>query len=136
VCCRGLAGLKRIAGRVGGIRGGGGGGEDDGIAMLVRVGIAVTCSVVAYTVSYLTTRGGGTSSGSEEEEEEDLGNPALGNTTTGPAAAPGLVLPLLPSGTYQMKISLAHASLKQTIIPCPIQLPGHLQQQNPRVLEL
>jgi hypothetical protein len=116
-----------------------GGGEDDGIKMLVRVGIAVTCSVVAYTVSYLTTRGGGTSSGSEEEEEEeeeDLGNPALGNTTTGPAAAPGLVLPLLPSGTYQTKISLAHASLKQTIIPCPIQLPGHLQQQNPRVLEL
>jgi hypothetical protein len=85
--------LKRIAGRVGGIRGG---GEDDGIKMLVRVGIAITCSVVAYTVSYLTTRGGGTSSGSEEEEE-DLGNPALRNTTTGPAAAPGLVLPLLPS---------------------------------------
>jgi len=133
VCCRGLAGLKRIAGRVGGIRRGGG-GEDNGITMLVRVGIAVTCSVVAYTVSYLTTRGGGTSFGSEEEE--DLGNPALGNTTTGPAAAPGLVLPLLPSGTYQMKISLAHASLKQTIVPCPIQLPGHLQQQNPRVLEL
>jgi hypothetical protein len=133
VCCRGLAGLKRIAGRVGGIRRGG--GEDDGIKMLVRVGIAVTCSVVAYTVSYLTTRGRGTSSGSEEEEE-DLGNPALGNTTTGPAAAPGLVLPLLPSGTYEMKISRAHASLKQTIIPCPIQLPGHLQQQNPPVLEL
>ncbi len=75
---------------MGGIRGG---GEDDGIKMLVRVGIAVTCSVVAYTVSYLATRGGGTSSGSEEEEE-DLGNPALQNTTTGPAAAPGLVLPL------------------------------------------
>jgi hypothetical protein len=29
----------------------------DGINMLVRVGIAVTCSVVAYTVSYFTTRG-------------------------------------------------------------------------------
>ncbi len=101
---------------MGGIRRGG--GEDDGIKMLVRVGIAVTCSVVAYTVSYLTTRGRGTSSGSDEEEE-DLGNPALGNTTTGPAAAPGLVLPLLPSGTYQMKISRAHASLKQTIIPWP-----------------
>jgi hypothetical protein len=32
-------------------------GAADGINMLVRVGIAVTCSVVAYTVSYLTTRG-------------------------------------------------------------------------------
>jgi hypothetical protein len=29
----------------------------DGINMLVRVGIAITCSVVAYTVSYFTTRG-------------------------------------------------------------------------------
>jgi hypothetical protein len=32
-------------------------GAADGINMLVRVGIAVTCSVVAYTVSYFTTRG-------------------------------------------------------------------------------
>lgn len=42
----------------------------DGINMLVRVGIAVTCSVVAYTVSYFTTRG---------RSEEDS-NPLLPDT--------------------------------------------------------
>jgi hypothetical protein len=45
-----MEGLKRAAARIGA-------GDDDGSKILVRVGLAVTCSVAAFTVSYLTTRG-------------------------------------------------------------------------------
>ncbi|CAK9208833.1 unnamed protein product [Sphagnum troendelagicum] len=45
-----MEGLKRAAARIGA-------GDEDGSKILVRVGLAVTCSVAAFTVSYLTTRG-------------------------------------------------------------------------------
>ncbi|CAK9867223.1 unnamed protein product [Sphagnum jensenii] len=45
-----MEGLKRAAARIGA-------GDEDGSKILVRVGLAVTCSVAAFTVSYLTTHG-------------------------------------------------------------------------------
>ncbi|CAM6013068.1 unnamed protein product [Sphagnum balticum] len=45
-----MEGLKRAAARIGA-------GDEDGSKILVRVGLAVTCSVAAFTVSYLTNRG-------------------------------------------------------------------------------
>jgi hypothetical protein len=45
-----MEGLKRAAARIGA-------GDEDGSKILVRVGFAVTCSVAAFTVSYLSTRG-------------------------------------------------------------------------------
>jgi hypothetical protein len=76
--------LKRAAARIGA-------GDEDGSKILVRVGLAVTCSVAAFTVSYLTNRGWNIN------KPEDGSDP--------PPDPP-------PSGTELLQTSACHLGLK------------------------
>jgi hypothetical protein len=80
-----MEGLKRAAARIGA-------GDEDGSKILVRVGIAVTCSVAAFAVSYLTTRG------------QNINKPEDGSDPPPPDPP--------PSGTEFLQTSACHQGLK------------------------